>query len=86
MNFEEMEKILKEMGTLLRRKNEMYGDGNIDAVGKEGVIVRIREKVERLKHLLSNKENPEEEPLEDTWKDIIGYGTIGLMLQRNRWK
>ena len=86
MNTEEMEKICKEIEELLKRKNEMYGDGNIDKMGKPGVIMRITEKIERLKHLLKNNLNPEEETLEDTWKDIAGFGIIGLMLQRGRWK
>src|SRR3990167_5648103 len=79
MNFDEMQHILKETEELLIKKNKMYGDGNIDEIGEEGVIIRIKEKVERLKHLLSIKEDPPEETIEDNWKDIIGYGIIGLM-------
>ena len=86
MNSEELKKICKEIEELLQRKNEMYGDENIVKIGKEGIIVRLTEKIERLKHLLVNKINPPEETIEDTWNDIIGYGIIGLMLQRGRWK
>ena len=81
-----MEKILDEMNILIRKKNEMYGDGNIDAIGQEGIMIRLKEKIERLKHLLEKNLNPEEEPVEDTWKDIIGYGIIGLMVNRKKWK
>ena len=81
-----MEKILGEMDNLIRKKNAMYGDGNIDTIGQNGIIIRIQEKIERLKHLLLNKINPREEPVEDTWKDIIGYGIIGLMVNRGKWK
>ncbi|MBI2046889.1 DUF1599 domain-containing protein [Candidatus Pacearchaeota archaeon] len=86
MNNEELNKICKEIEELLKRKNEMYGDENIVKIGKEGIIVRLTEKIERLKHLLEKKINPAEETIEDTWNDIIGYGIIGLMLQRERWK
>jgi len=86
MNEGELKKILNEIEALLKKKNEMYGDENIVKIGKEGVIVRIEEKVERLKHLLKSKKNPEEEPVEDSWKDIAGYAAIGLMLQRNEWR
>ena len=86
MNSEELKKICKEIEELLKRKNEMYGDENIVKIGKEGIIVRLTEKIERLKHLLENNINPPEETIEDTWNDIIGYGIIGLMLQRGRWK
>lgn len=86
MNFKEMKKIMKEMDVLIRRKNQMYGDGNIDVIGQEGIIIRLKEKLERLKHLISTDQDPEEEPTEDTWKDIIGYGIIGLMVNRGKWK
>jgi len=86
MNNKELKKICKEIEELLKRKNEMYGDENIVKIGKEGIIVRLTEKIERLKHLLGNNINPPEETIEDTWNDIIGYGIIGLMLQRKKWK
>jgi len=86
MNFDEMRHILKEIEELLIKKNKMYGDGNIDEIGEEGVIIRIKEKTERLKHLLSIKEDPPEETIEDNWKDIVGYGIIGLMVKRKKWQ
>jgi len=86
MNTEEMKKIMKEIEELLIKKNEMYGDNNIIKIGEEGIVVRITEKIERLRHLLSNKKNPSEEPIEDSWKDIVGYGIIGLMLRREKWQ
>lgn len=85
INKEELKKISEEMEALLKRKNQMYGDENINEIGEEGIIVRLKEKLERLKHLLTIKDNPPEETIEDTWKDIIGYGTIGLMLNRGEW-
>ena len=86
MNLKELQNILKEMGTLLKRKNEMYGDENIIKIREEGIIVRLEEKLERLKHLSKIKKDPTEETIEDTWKDIVGYGLIGIMLRRKRWK
>jgi calcineurin-like phosphoesterase family protein len=86
MNFEEMKKILQEMEELLREKNKMYGDENVVKMGKEGVLYRIEEKIERLKHLIKTNQNPEKETLEETWKDIANFGVIGLMLERNKWK
>ena len=86
MNFEEMEKITSELESLLREKNKMYGDENVVKMGKEGVLFRIEEKIERLKHLMKTNQNPEKETLEDTWKDIANFGIIGLMLERGKWK
>ena len=86
MNIKELKKILEEMEKLLLHKNKMYGNRNIEKIGAEGIIVRLEEKIERLKHLLSSGKNPPEETIEDTWKDIVGYGVIGLILRRKKWK
>ena len=86
MNIEELKKILDEIEVLMKKKNEMYGDENIVKIGKQGVILRITDKIERLKNLFEKKINPPEETIEDTWQDIISYSVIGLMLERNRWK
>lgn len=86
MNLKELNKICRELEELLKKKNEMYGDENVVKIGREGVIVRLIEKVERLKHLIETKKNFTEETIEDTWEDIAGYAIIGLMLERGKWK
>lgn len=86
MNVKELQNVLKEIEALLKRKNEMYGDENITKIGQEGIIVRLDEKLERLKHLSKVRKDPPEETIEDTWKDIVGYGIIGIMLKRKKWK
>ena len=55
MNFKEMQKILDETRILLEKKNEMYGDGNIDQMGEEGIMFRLNDKIIRLKNLLEKK-------------------------------
>ena len=85
MNEKEMNKILEDSGALLKKKNQMYGNGNIEKNGIEGVTTRLVDKFERLKVLLSIKQKPQEDTIEDTWQDIIGYGVTGLMLQRGKW-
>ena len=47
-------------------------------------MVRIEEKVERLKNMLENNIQ-DAETREDTWKDIAGYAIIGIMLERTKW-
>jgi len=84
MNEKEMEKIADEMKELLKAKNRTYGDKNIARMGKLGVLTRIEEKIERLRNMIEN--NIEDfESREDSWKDIAGFGIIGVMLERDKW-
>ncbi len=85
MNEEEMEKIADEVKEILKYKNKTYGDKNIEKVGRSGVLVRIEEKVERLKNMIE-KGIEDKESKEDSWKDIAGYAIIGAMLERGKWK
>jgi len=72
--------------SLLDKKQKDYGPKNITRFGVRGLSVRLYDKVERLANLLMDKEeDPQNEPLEDTFKDIANYGLIGLMLLREQW-
>ena len=75
-----------EAAVLLDTKNRDYGPGNISAFGERGVIVRLNDKVERLKTLVWGGKSPEHEKVTDTWLDIANYGIIGLMCHRGDWK
>ena len=79
-----MEKIADEMKELIKKKNRAYGDTNIIRMGKLGVLQRIDEKVERLRNMI-NKNIEDFETKEDSWKDIAGFGIIGVMLERDKW-
>lgn len=69
-----------EMVKLLCRKQHDYGHGNINKFGMAGIIVRLSDKVERLKNLRSRGLNPEVKESEiDTLLDIVGYCVIGHM-------
>lgn len=84
MNVEEMKKICKELEELLIKKNKVYGDQNVVKMGKLGVLTRIEEKIERLRHMIKNNIE-DEESREDSWKDVAGFGIIGAMLERGKW-
>jgi len=84
MNEKEMEKIADEMKSLLKAKNRAYGDNNILKIGKLGVLSRVEEKIERLRNMIE-KNIEDKEAKEDSWKDIAGFGIIGVMLERNKW-
>lgn len=76
---------LAEYARLFAAKQESYGRGNIDGFGELGVLVRLNDKVERLKNLIYRGKSNNLEAVEDTWLDVIGYGLIGLMIHRGRW-
>ena len=84
MNEKEMEKIADEMKELLKAKNRTYGDSNVIKMEKLGVLNRIEEKVERLRNMIKNNIE-DKESREDSWKDIAGFGIIGVMLERDKW-
>ena len=69
--------ISAESDALCIGKQRDYGPGNITAFGEVGVLVRLNDKIERLKHLIGNGLVPTNESLEDTWLDIVNYGRSG---------
>lgn len=82
---EAVARIQAEVAALLRRKQADYGPVNLRLHGEFGVVVRLQDKVARLTHLLGPGRAARNEPVEDTWLDVIGYGICGLMLRRGWW-
>lgn len=72
-----------EISAILARKQHDYGPANITRFGRHGLMVRCHDKIARLKNLhLSRSGQAANEALSDTYIDIIGYATIGMMLER----
>ena len=68
-------------------KQHDYGHDNILAFRERGLVVRLWDKIARLKNLLwVNNEKPKNESIEDTFTDIAGYAIIGLMLKNNTFE
>jgi len=57
-----------------------YGHDNILAFKEQGLVVRLWDKVNRLKNLVWKDTKPKNESITDTFTDIAGYAIIGLML------
>lgn len=72
----------------LDNKQLDYGSGNISAFGETGVLVRINDKLERLKNLvLKNKGGKaRNEAVEDSYLDLGNYGVIGYMVHKGLWR
>lgn len=82
--FEQRTKSLVE---LFAAKNHAYGPSNIAAFGLRGVIVRLADKMARLKRLgWDGVEVAKTEGLEDTLRDMAAYSVIGLMLLDGEWQ
>lgn len=81
--------LMNDMAALLIKKQKDYGPLNILEFGQVGLIVRMFDKVARLKNLISKSKSTSDllssnsvanESIIDTLMDLIGYSTIGLML------
>lgn len=91
MTEEKVRLILEEVTALLLRKNQDYGNASFD-LGLNGNMVHLWDKVRRFRTLVENgikngDSVPNFESIEDTLKDIIGYGIIGLLIlgeEKNR--
>ena len=86
-----LESILDELNTLMVRKNQDYGPYNIAYApggAMNGLLVRMHDKMERLKNLHYNgkSDTPNYESVEDTLKDLANYAIIGLLVQRGQWE
>jgi len=68
-----------ELAELVIRKQRDYGHENINAFGELGILVRVNDKVSRLKNLILNKKEAVAEPKDDAWDDLGGYSIIQRM-------
>ena len=75
---------LENVATLDRKQRD-YGSQNITSFAEFGVLVRMNDKMERLKHL-NKMPNPKNESIDDSYLDISNYGIIAILLRRGIWK
>lgn len=83
--------ILNDLNEVMIRKHQDYGPYNIALApggAMNGLLVRMHDKMERLKHLSYNRkgDTPNYESIEDTLMDLANYAIIGLMVQRGQWE
>ena len=77
--------IAKEQVDLLIAKQRDYGPHNIASMGEAGLLVRMNDKIERLKNLCMSGDTPTQEAIDDTLMDIANYATIWRMGRRGLW-
>ena len=72
-----------EIAQVVINKQHDYGHDNILAFREKGLVVRLWDKVARLKNLMwKNDYEPKNESVIDTFIDIAGYGIIAVMLSK----
>ena len=77
-----------ELAELLLAKHRDYGPKNVsDSPGGplNGLRVRMHDKLARINNLIDNNKEPENESLEDSFKDMANYAIIGLLVLRGKW-
>ena len=78
-----------ELARVLKEKNKKYGDSfskTADEYGNAVLLLRIQDKLNRLKKLLILKENFSglEESVEDTFLDLAGYAVLSNIYIKNK--
>ena len=80
---------LNNVAEVVIRKQHDYGQGNIlnaPIDSRLAVLVRLNDKLARAANLIEQGKEPNNESLHDTFADIVGYGTILLMLEDDSFK
>ena len=93
----EFKKIQKEQYSTFCRKQHDYGQHNITLgtdlsdpenahLSISAIIIRINDKIQRLFNLVLRKKClPQNEPVEDAFKDLSVYGIIAQIVANGKW-
>ena len=72
--------VYKELQATLIKKNADYGNASVKNGGSVGNYVRMSDKLSRLQNLLGKEGKTNYESINDTWLDLAGYATIGIII------
>ncbi len=72
--------VASEIAEFVIGKQHDYGHQNILDFGELGILVRVNDKVARLKNLVDKEAVNESKT--DSWRDIGGYSIVELMRER----
>ena len=83
---EELTRELTDMVALLMKKRRSYGPHNLVRFGAIGIVIRASDKIDRLANLMKDgtAESADGDTVEDAWRDLIGYGVLGLLRHKGR--
>ena len=80
--------VFDEAQDILIGRHKDYGPGNIANAYPDpttALVVRMGDKMERIRHLLTKDGLRYGEPLRDSWLDLANYALIGVMVQDGKW-
>lgn len=80
--------VFTELEALLLQKHNDYGPTNISQSPGgplNGIVVRIWDKFARIRNLFQTQVVVQNEPLEDSFKDMANYSVIAILVQRGLW-
>ena len=83
-----MWEVFDEAGKLLLQKHHDYGPKNISQSPGgplNGLRVRMWDKIARINNLIDAGVDPQNESLEDSFKDLLNYSAIAVLVIREKW-
>ena len=83
---EALDIVIEDFKKIMLQRHLKYGAGNINAFGEMGCLIRLSDKVERLKNALNNPNKSfGDDSIEDAWIDAGNYPIIRMMYVNNWW-
>jgi hypothetical protein len=68
-----------EVAAIICKKQADYGPENIAKFGRDGILVRMHDKVARLENLSKSGQSPNNESIKDNYLDVVGYAAVGAL-------
>jgi hypothetical protein len=81
-------RVMDQVETMFLRKNQDYGPDAISGAPfgvLEGLLTRMHDKYSRAVNLVRNGHNTNYEPLEDCFRDLIGYSVAAVLYLNKEW-
>jgi hypothetical protein len=82
INPQTIQQATQALSETLIKKNQDYGNSvqeQFDTYGLVSIVIRLDDKLRRLKQLLENSAQVTEESIQDTLHDLAGYATLGQL-------
>jgi hypothetical protein len=74
-----------EVTAIVCKKQADYGPENISKFGRDGILVRLHDKVARLENLSKSGQSPNNESIKDNYLDVVGYSTVAALWESDKF-